>query len=128
MKIRRGGSAIVEMKGGMLVVSTDKKNFMLPGGGARKFETRKKAAIRELYEETGLKTSEIKYLLHYTGGKGHNYKRNLVINDTKVFVIKSKGDPRPRNEIKSIKFWKPNSKIALTAGSKNAIYFYLKNK
>ena len=51
---RRQGLAIVDTKEGILVVSGRKKNFILPGGGASKGESREGAAIRELKEETGL--------------------------------------------------------------------------
>ena len=54
----------------ILVVSTNRKDFMLPGGSAKKFETRKKAAIRKLYEETGLRTNRIKYVFRYIGKNG----------------------------------------------------------
>lgn len=58
---RRRGTAIVEIEHngerGILVMS-DGGDWMLPGGGAdRPHETRFEAAIRELYEETGLRAS-----------------------------------------------------------------------
>lgn len=130
-KIRRRGVAIVEFKKGILVVSTNGKRFMLPGGGAKTFESRKKAAKRELYEETGLKTKSIKYFLSYVGKSWHNYRNNSVKNDTKVFVVKTIGKPKPKSEIKYVKFWTPKSKINLTSGTKMAVKKYLsecKNK
>jgi 8-oxo-dGTP diphosphatase len=51
---RRRGTAIVETKKGILVVSGHGKVFMLPGGAANHKESRLQAAIRELQEETGL--------------------------------------------------------------------------
>ncbi|MEK6824025.1 MAG: NUDIX domain-containing protein [Nanoarchaeota archaeon] len=125
---RRRGVAIVEFKKGILVVSTNGKKFMLPGGGAKKFESRRKATIRELYEETGLKTKSIKYFFKYIGKKKHLHKIKLVKNDTKVFIVKSIGDPKPKNEIKFVKFWKPKRKISLTSGAKEAIERYLIKK
>ena len=125
MIIRKRGVAIVEFKKGILVVSTDGKKFMLPGGGAKRFESRKKATIRELYEETGLKTKYIKYFFQFTGKKWHNHKNKLVKNDTKVFIVKTLSKPNPKNEIKYLKFWKPKSKISLTPGAKEAIERYL---
>ena len=122
-KIRRRGVAIVEFKKGILVVSTDKKKFMLPGGGAKKGESQKKAVSRELYEETGLKIKSIKYFFSYSPKT-----KKLVKNDNKVFIVKSIGKPKPKNEIKYLKFWKPKSKISLTSGAKEAIEKYLINK
>lgn len=122
--IRRRGVAIVEFKKGILVVSTNGKNFMLPGGGARIFESRKKVVIRELYEETGLKTKSIKYFFSY-----FPKTNKLIRNDNKVFIIKTIGKPLPKNEIKYLKFFKPKSKISLTPGSRKAIEkYFLVNK
>ena len=113
----------MEFKKGILVVSTDKKKFMLPGGGAKKGESQKKAVSRELYEETGLKIKSIKYFFSYSPKT-----KKLVKNDNKVFIVKSIGKPKPKNEIKYLKFWKPKSKISLTSGAKEAIEKYLINK
>mgnify|MGYP001619998282 CR=1 FL=1 len=115
----------MESKKGILVVSTNGKKFMLPGGGAKIFESRKKAAIRELYEETGLKIKSIKYFFSYVGKKWHNHRRKLIKNNTKVFIVKTIGKPKPRSEIKCVKFWTPKSKINLTSGTERAIKKYL---
>jgi len=122
---RRKGVAIVETKKGILVGAIE-KTFILPGGGAERWETRKKAAIRELYEETGLRTISIKFLFEDKGIKWKNHKGLWVKNYSKVFLIKAKGTPRPRNEIKKISFWKPKSKLNLGRGSKTIIERYLK--
>ena len=61
---RRRGTAIVEFPEGILVVSQGSEYFMLPGGGANKGESRRKAAIRELKEETGLKSLEQNICFH----------------------------------------------------------------
>jgi len=43
--VRRRGTAIVETPNGILVVAGRSKKFMLPGGGAEKRESRKRAAM-----------------------------------------------------------------------------------
>ena len=125
-KIRRKGAAIVDMPKGILVVAGRSKKFILPGGGASRWESRKRAAIRELYEETGLKTKSIRYLFSYVGHKFHSPSGKPFRNHAKVFLIKSYGKASPRHEIKHIAFWKPNSKIHITQGTMIVIEKYLK--
>lgn len=122
---RRKGVAIVDTPKGILVVAGRSKKFMLPGGGAEKWESRKRAAIRELKEETNLETKDIRYLFNYTGGKWHTHRGSSIRNLAKVFLVKAKGTARPRNEIKYTAFWKPGSKIHMTSGTKEVIGRYL---
>ena len=124
MQLRRRGAVIVDTKKGILVVSGKKKKFSLPGGGAKKGESRKNAAIRELYEETNLKTKEIKFLFKYIGHKWRNHKGNSVRNYTKVFLVNPIGIPKPRNEIKRIAFWTPKSKIIISEGTRRMLESY----
>ncbi|MFA5141781.1 MAG: NUDIX hydrolase [Candidatus Woesearchaeota archaeon] len=124
-KIRRKGVAIVDTSKGIVVVSGRSKHFMLPGGGAEKWESRKKAAIRELYEETNLKTKKITYLFSYIGNKWHTFKGNSIKNYAKVFLVKAEGIAKPKHEIKYIDYWKPNSKIHITSGTQKVIEKYL---
>ena len=63
--IRRRGTAIVQTPKGILVVAGKRKMFLLPGGGAHPTESRQRAAIRELEEETGLQATSCKYLFPY---------------------------------------------------------------
>ena len=124
---RRKGVAIVETKKGILVGAID-KTFILPGGGAKRRESRKKAAIRELEEETGLRTKSIKYLFEDYGIKWKNHKGKWIKNHSKVFLIEAEGIPKPSHEMKKIGFWKPESKINLGIGSRMIIERYLKEK
>ena len=122
---RRKGIAIVDTSKGILLVAGRSKNFALPGGGAEKWESRRKAAIRELYEETGLKVKKTSYLFRYVGDKWHNPKGKLIRNHAKVFLMDSEGNARPRHEIKYIAFWRRGSKLSLTSGTKEIIERYL---
>ena len=128
IKKRRKGVAIVDTPKGILVVAGRSKKFMLPGGGAKRGESRRKAAIRELYEETGLKAIKVKYLFSYVGRKWHTKKGSIVRNYAKVFLIEAKGNPRPRSEIKYIAFWRPGSKLNITKGTKKIISKYIEIK
>src|SRR3989344_8299334 len=125
ISIRRKGVAILNFPKGILLVAGKTKIFHLPGGGANKWESRKRAAIRELNEETGLKSNSIKYLFNYKGKKLHERDGKLVRNDVDVFLVKSKGNPEPNNEIKRIKFWKPWRKMKIGESTLNSINKYL---
>lgn len=125
---RRKGIAIVDTPKGIVLVAQKSKIFMFPGGGAERWETRKKAAIRELYEETGLKTKRIKYLFSYIGGIWKPRSGKAARNHIKVFLIDAIGVPKPRSEILYIGFWKPKSKMKLTKTTTGIIEKYLKIK
>ena len=65
---RRRATVIIDTDEGILLVSHSRDSdptYMLPGGGVRKEEHSIGAAVRELYEETGLHSSEIKYLANF---------------------------------------------------------------
>ena len=92
---RRRGTAIVDTPSGILVVNEGERMFYLPGGGARRGESRRSAAIRELLEETGLKATKCSYLFEYTS----------QYNFHKVFLIEATGDAKPRKEIKHLAYF-----------------------
>lgn len=125
---RRKGLAIVDSKRGILVVSPDKKTFILPGGGAGFFERRKRAAVRELREETGLKAIEVKYLFTDIGPDWKNHRGKMVRDYCKVFLVKAEGVPKPKHEMKRIAFWKSGSRINLGDYSRKLIERYLKDR
>ncbi|MEX0920378.1 MAG: NUDIX domain-containing protein [Candidatus Pacearchaeota archaeon] len=127
-RIRRKGVAIVESEKGILVVAGGRKLFALPGGGADGKETRKKAAIRELREETGLKTKNAKYLFSYKGRKWKDHKGKYVINHAKVFLIKTYGHLRPRKEVKYVTWYNSNSKVRISKSTRSLIERYLRMK
>lgn len=106
MKKRKRATVIVETNKGILLVSHSKERpptFMLPGGGVRGGEYSIHGAIRELYEETGLHSSEVRYLFSLTT-KHHRHK---------VFLIKAYGRLRRRHETKYIAFWNEHTKSKL---------------
>ncbi|EFD93210.1 MAG: NUDIX hydrolase [Candidatus Parvarchaeum acidophilus ARMAN-5] len=126
--IRRRGTAIVETPKGILVASDRRKLFLLPGGGANKGENREKAAIRELKEETGLRTLGSKYLFEYNEPDDGRRIRNLH----KVFLIKASGEPKPNHhDVHYLTYWTLGSDVNLSRTTKFIINKYLdefKNK
>ncbi len=123
--VRRRGTAIVDTPKGILVASGRHKLFLLPGGGANKGESREKATIRELREETELKAISCKYLFEYNEPEDGRKIRNLH----KVFLIKAKdGIAKPHSDVKHIAYWKPGSDLKLSNTTRTIIDKYLKEK
>src|SRR3989344_6189514 len=125
-RIGRKGVAIIEKEKGILVVAGRRKVFALPGGGANGKETRKKAAIRELREETGLKTKNARYMFSYKGRKWKDHKGRYVRNSAKVFLIKIYGHLRPRKEVKYVAWYNSNSDVKVSRSTKGLIEKYLR--
>lgn len=73
-----GVKIIVENNGKLLMtkISYAHKKWVFPGGAVDKKETAEQAAIRELEEETGIKTNKLIKVGEYTSER--NYKRNTV--------------------------------------------------
>jgi 8-oxo-dGTP pyrophosphatase MutT (NUDIX family) len=123
---RRRGTAIVETEDGILLTSSSWNGaFLLPGGKARDNETRTKAAIRELHEETGLTANSTRFLFHYIGVINNRYHYR---DHHTVCLIKTSGRASLRHEIKRIKYYKPNCKIKLSSDTKAIIERYLADK
>jgi 8-oxo-dGTP diphosphatase len=122
---RRHGVAIVDTEEGILVVSVRSRLFLLPGGGAHNGESREKAAIRELKEETDLMASSCEFLFQHIGSKHRSYKGGYFRNYSKVFLVKATGNARPRNEIKHIAYYRPDCDIKISYNSKLIIDKYL---
>lgn len=89
--------------------------YVLPGGGARRHESREKAVIRELEEETGLRTLESTFLFEYRGR----------INSHKVFLVKTSGAPEPRKEVKQIAYYN-GSNVKVSSTTREIIERYLR--
>ena len=120
---RRRGTAIVDTPQGILLVSERGRLFLLPGGGANPHESRRTAAIRELREETGLEAAECTYLFRYKGRLHKDFKGGRFWDEHKVFLVKTKGDPQPRHEIKEIAYFN-GSTIKLSSSAQRIIERY----
>jgi 8-oxo-dGTP diphosphatase len=126
--LRRRGTAIVDFPEGILLVSESGNRYSLPGGNARKGESRKEAAIRELGEETGLKALECVYLFEYSGKGTHkDVKGGFFKTAHKVFLVKTDGVPKPRREVKHVRFF-DGSNVTLHDSSRKIIDRYQRIK
>ncbi len=121
---RRRGTAIVETEGGILITAGRNGVFILPGGGADRHETRIEAAVRELREETGLKSYYVKYLFRHLGkihkSHGHGYYQDYHT----VCLIKANGEAKPCHEIRHIAYYKPGSGIPISGVTREIIEKY----
>ena len=105
VRTRRRGTAIVDTPNGILVVSLGGRNFLLPGGGARRGESGQDAAIRELREETGLKAVDIAYLFEFTAGIHRGARGGSFRNAHKVFLVTATGAAEPSQEVKHVAYY-----------------------
>lgn len=113
--LRRRGTAIVDTPKGILVASESGRSYLLPGGNARRSESRRRAMIRELREETSLKVIDCTYLFEYISGNSHkDWKGGYFRTAHKVFSVKTVGDARPCGEIKRIEYVSSPSATELT--------------
>ena len=119
--VRRRGTVIVDTPKGILVASHH-KTWLLPGGGANKEESREKAAIRELREETGLRATSCKYLFEYDEPNDDRKIRNLH----KVFLIEAEGKSKPNHhDVHHLAFWKPGCNIKLSPTTTRIVNHYI---
>jgi len=125
---RRRGTAIVETSEGILVTAGKQGSFLLPGGGAGKKESREQATIRELKEETGLKTYYSKYLFKHHAPHIDSFGKKTSHRDLhKVFLIKAVGTPSPNyHDVSRIAFWKPGSNLDIDSTTREIIKRYTK--
>ncbi len=113
---RRRGTAIVDTERGVLLTSMGRGEFLLPGGGADSGETRFRAAIRELEEETGLLAYEAKVIFHHDS---YHHKHTVVL-------IKAGGHPEPTKEISKIAYYTPGlgESLDISQGTRDILRKY----
>ncbi len=127
LRKRRRGTAIVETDKGILVTGGRSKNFITPGGGANRNESRMQAAIRELKEETGIEPYFAMALFRFRGRP--NTKHNFQDHHT-VYYIKAKGEPKARHEVKYVAYYKPGFDLRISKSTQAILkqYYEFKEK
>jgi len=124
MILRYKGVAIVKSRKGILIVSKKGTVFSLPGGGANVGESRKKAVLRELREETGLIGFLPRYFCSYVGRNWKNRKNSNIKNMAQVFIVWTIGTPKPKNEIKYVHWYKQGDKLKLSKSTESVLKKY----
>jgi len=128
VKKRRRGTALVETEKGILVTAGRGGVFLLPGGGANRGESRTKAAMRELREETGLKPYYAKYLFRHRGRVSKSHGHGYFQDHHTVCLVKAHGTPSPRHEIKHVAFYKQGSGVRISGVTREIIEKYYSYK
>lgn len=113
---RRRGTAILETEKGILLTAGKGKLFITPGGEAGRKESRMQAAIRELKEETGLEPYFAMTLFRYYGRIHGKFQ-----DEHTVYFIKAKGNAMPREEVKYLAYYMPDSDINVSETTKDII-------
>lgn len=117
--IQTGSAIIIRNKEGRILLQerTDRNQWCLPGGCQELAETLEETALREIYEETGIKL-ELKdlFLINVVSGESRKNTYNLgdiVYNNTSLYLVdindnKLKDLKFDINETKRLKFFKLN--------------------
>lgn len=116
VKLRRRGTAIVEYKRGILVVSINGRGFLTPGGGANRNESRMQAVIREIKEETGIEPYFAMALFRYDGPKRRTHQ-----NVHTIYYVKAKGTPKPRGEITKVAYYQRGSALPISTETREIL-------
>ena len=132
IRYRRRGTAIVETPHGILLTAGRGKPFILPGGGARRGESRFMAALRELTEETHLLPYAAEVIFRHKGKIRPTMSgRHRFQDQHTVVLVKASGSPRPGGgDAKRIAYYYPGCNVWISKTTKEIIdrYYEWKKK
>lgn len=120
MSKRRRATVLAAKAGHFLLVQEQgQSHYSLPGGGIERNEPSLLAAVREVYEETGLKMSSILYLGDLDGRRGLHF----------VFYAEVYGKVRlQRTEIAGYMWWDGHEPIPVQGHVNGALALLRKNQ
>lgn len=123
---RRRGTAIVETDRGILLTSGRRRVFILPGGGAKRGESRFLAALRELTEETSLLPYSAEIIFRHRGKVRPTMSGKERFQDHHtVCLVKATGIPRPGGgDAKYIEYYYPGCKVRISTTTREIIEKY----
>jgi len=133
VRYRRRGTAIVETPHGILLTAGRRgKPFILPGGGAKRGESRFMAALRELTEETHLLPYAAEVIFRHKGKIRPTMSgRHRFQDQHTVVLVKASGSPRPGGgDAKRIAYYYPGCNVWISKTTKEIIdrYYEWKKK
>jgi len=100
MRIRHRIVAIIIKNNKLLLVKGKKySELWTPGGKVENGETEKETLVRELKEEVNLKLLSLNFFRKYFLKSPYDVN---WMTETKCFLVKAGGDPKPGREIESI--------------------------
>src|SRR5690554_1999503 len=114
----RRGTVILETDKGILLTKMKGDVFLLPGGKAERGESRFRAAIRELEEETGLMANAAKII----------FRHESYSNKHTVVLAEASGNPVPKREVNYIDYYTPGCSLKMSKGTRDIIEKYLEWK
>lgn len=126
VKYRRRGTVIIEAEHGILLAAGRHGKFLLPGGGAKRGESRFMAALRELTEETGLLPYAAEIIFKYKGKISPTLSgRHRFQNLHTVCLVRASGIPRPGGgDAKRIGYYYPGCNVGISNATKEIIERY----
>jgi len=127
VKRRRRGTAIVETERGILLTAgRPGKPFILPGGGAKRGESRFVAALRELTEETGLLPYSARVIFNHKGKiRPTNSGKHKYQDYHTVCVVQASGIPRAGGgDAKRLGYYSPRCDTWISKTTKEIIERY----
>jgi 8-oxo-dGTP diphosphatase len=122
IRYRRRGTAIVETNHGILLTAGRHGPFILPGGGAKRGESRFTAALRELTEESHLLPYAAEIIFKHRGKINH--KHNFQDHHT-VCIVEASGIPKPGGaDAKRLSYYYPGCDVWVSDTTKEIIERY----